>query len=750
MDAPEAIDTGMTGMSRTAPPVSGTMQIWPGEPYPLGATYDGVGTNFAVHSEVADRVELCLFDADGRETRLALPEVTAYTWHGYVPDVRPGQRYGFRVHGPFAPQSGHLCNPNKLLFDPYARAIDGEISYADALFDFDPSTRGERMSRVDTAEFLPKSVVVDPYFDWRNSQRPRTPWHETIIYELHVKGFSKTNTELPPEIRGTYAGLAHPASIRYLKELGVTAVELMPVHHFLTEPFLARHDRRNYWGYNTIGYFAPHSAYSSRCGPGQQANEFKLMVRELHAAGLEVILDVVYNHTAEGGRGGPTLCLRGLDNARYYRLSPADRRNYVDYTGCGNTMNMRDPYVLQLLMDSLRYWVVDMHVDGFRFDLASALARELHAVDRLSAFFDLIQQDPILQTVKLIAEPWDLGEGGYQVGNFPPKWSEWNARFRDSVRDFWRGQDQSLGEFAFRLTGSSDLYQGNGRSPHASINFVTAHDGFTLRDLVSYNGKHNLDNGEGNRDGESHNRSWNCGVEGETKDRAILALRARQQRNFLTTLLLSQGVPMLTMGDEVGRTQRGNNNAYCQDNELSWFDWQNSDQTLLEFTKAVIRLRQQHPIFRSPQFFHGESIRGSDLTDIGWFRPDGAEMTDADWKAHFAKAIAVFLNGHGLRLRDKRGERYQDDSFLLLFNAHNDELRFKIPPSLNEQFWHDLLSTNQDSPPLAKADVFHAGQWVSVMGHSIRLLCRRERPDTATTLPTGPSKRRFKLYKYAR
>jgi isoamylase len=724
------------------------MEIWPGEPYPLGATYDGYGTNFAVHSEVAERVELCLFEADGDETRIALPETTAFTWHAYLPDVGPGQRYGFRVYGAFAPERGHLCNPNKLLIDPYAKAIDGDVRWHASLFDFDERAGHEVLREQDTAAFVPKSVVVDGHFDWRHEQRPRTPWHETIIYEMHVKGFTQLHPEVPVEQRGTYAGLAHPAVIRYLKGLGVTAVELMPVHQFVTEPFLAKRNRTNYWGYNTIGYFAPHAQYSSRGGRGQQVNEFKYMVRELHAAGLEVILDVVYNHTAEGGRGGPTLCLRGHDNRRYYRLNGSDLRQYVDFTGCGNTMNMREPHVLQLMMDSLRYWAVEMHVDGFRFDLASALARELHAVDRLSAFFDLIQQDPVLQTVKLIAEPWDLGEGGYQVGNFPPKWSEWNGRYRDSVRDFWRGQDQSLGEFASRLTGSSDLYQMGGRNPHASINFITSHDGFTLRDLVSYNSKRNLDNGESNQDGESHNRSWNSGAEGDTTDARVLALRARQQRNFLVTLLLSQGVPMLTAGDEVGRTQRGNNNAYCQDNELSWLDWQTFDQGLLDFARTVIRIRQEHPVFRRATFFHGESIRGSNLTDIGWFRPDGQQMTDRDWSVHFAKSIGVFLNGQGLRGRDARGRRYQDDSFLLLFNAHNEDVSFRIPPSLNDHFWNEELGTDWDSPSLMKKGIFHAGQLVTVPSHAIRLLRRHEKQEPEVRdAPSSVHMRRWKIFK---
>ncbi len=723
-------------------------EIWPGEAYPLGATYDGLGTNFALHSQIADRVELCLFDETGHETRVDLPEVTAYTWHGYLPEVGPGQRYGYRVHGPFSPEHGHLCNPNKLLLDPYAKAISGPMKWHGSLFDYDQAKAAAQFKHEDTAPYLPRSIVTDPYFDWKNERRPRTPWQETVIYEMHVKGFSQRNLDVPPDIRGTYAGLAHAASIDYLKRLGVTAVELLPVHHFFSEPMLAARGKTNYWGYNTFGYFAPHAAYCSRGREGEQVSEFKYMVRELHAAGLEVILDVVYNHTAEGGRGGPTLGLRGIDNARYYRLDPNNRLNYIDYTGCGNTMNMRDPYVLQLMMDSLRYWVVEMHVDGFRFDLASALARELHAVDRLSAFFDLIQQDPVLQGVKLIAEPWDLGEGGYQVGNFPPQWSEWNGRYRDTMRDFWRMQDNSLGEFAYRLTGSSDLYESTGRRPHASINFVTAHDGFTLRDLVSYNQKHNLENGEDNRDGESHNRSWNCGAEGATFDPKIQELRRRQQRNILTTLILSQGVPMLSMGDEAGRTQRGNNNAYCQDTELSWMDWGNLDTDLLEFTQELIRLRTFHPIFRHVQFFHGESVRGSNLTDVGWFRPDGQEMTDADWNTHYAKSIGVFLNGDGLRTRDRRGKRLTDDSFLVFFNAGNSDVGYVIPHVLNGHAWRDELYTAWPSLK-SKRQSFQAGNTVRIDAHSVRIL-RREEVKERHTYPPVSLSRRYRLYKYAR
>jgi isoamylase len=557
------------------------VNVWPGQPYPLGATFDGVGTNFAVFSEIAERVELCLFDDAGQETRVDLPEVTAHCWHGYLPDVGPGQPYGFRVHGPWAPADGQRANPAKLLLDPYAKAVAGAVQWNEAVFAHRFADPENSRNDDDSAPFVPRSVVVNPYFDWANDRNPRTPWHDTIVYEAHVKGFTARHPDIPQALRGTYAGLGHPAAVEYLSRLGVTAVELMPVHQFIHDAHLVERGLRNYWGYNSIGYLAPHNGYAATRQPGQPVQEFKQMVKSLHEAGIEVILDVVYNHTAEGNHLGPVLSFKGLDNAAYYRLSPEDRRYYVDYTGTGNSLNMRHPHVLQLIMDSLRYWVAEMHVDGFRFDLCAALARELHDVDRLSAFFDLIQQDPVVRRVKLIAEPWDVGEGGYQVGNFPPLWSEWNGKFRDCVRDYWRSADQTLAEFASRITGSSDLYASTGRRPYASVNFVTAHDGFTLRDLVSYNDKHNEANGEDNRDGESHNRSWNCGAEGASDDPEILALRGRQVRNFLATLLLSQGVPMLLAGDELGRTQGGNNNAYCQDNETSWIDWQAADPALL-------------------------------------------------------------------------------------------------------------------------------------------------------------------------
>jgi isoamylase len=592
------------------------MHTWPGHHAPLGATFDGIGTNFSVFSEAAERVELCLFDDEGQETRIALSERTALCWHGYLPDVRPGQRYGFRVHGPWAPDQGSWCNPSKLLLDPYAKAIDGPWNWNEAVFPYHFAEPESSRNDLDSAPFVPKSVVVNPFFDWGQDRRPRTPWHRTVVYETHVKGFTRTHPIIPNELRGRYAGMAHPESIKYLQQLGVTAVELLPVHQFVQDSSLRDRGLANYWGYNSIGYLAPHNEYA-RGQRGEQVQEFKHLVKTMHEAGIEVILDVVYNHTAEGNHLGPVLSLKGLDNAAYYRLVPDRRRYYVDYTGTGNSMNMRHPHVLQLIMDSLRYWVSEMHVDGFRFDLAATLARELHEVDRLSSFFDLIQQDPIVSQVKLIAEPWDIGEGGYQVGNFPPLWSEWNGKYRDTVRDFWRGTDRTLAEFAYRLTGSSDLYEGTARSPYASVNFITAHDGFTLRDLVSYNDKHNEANGESNRDGENHNRSWNCGAEGPITDPEILTLRARQQRNFLATLMLSQGVPMLLGGDEIGRTQHGNNNGYCQDNEVSWYDWAGADERLLQFTRRLIRLRQRHPVFCRRRWFQGRAPHGPSVGDIG-------------------------------------------------------------------------------------------------------------------------------------
>ncbi|MCJ2541733.1 glycogen debranching protein GlgX [Thermostichus vulcanus] len=670
--------------------------LWPGEVYPLGARWDGRGTNFALYSENATAVELCLFDGEGHETRLPLTERDIFVWHGYIPGIAPGQRYGFRVHGPYDPQNGQRFNPNKLLIDPYAKAIDGLIGFGPEIFGYDwQAPEGDlSFSERDSAPLVPKAVVIDGSFDWQGDEPLRIPAHETIIYELHVKGFTQLHPEIPPNLRGTYAGLAHPAAISHLQRLGITAVELLPVHHFLSHPgHLVEKGLVNYWGYDSVNYFAPFSGYSASGSCGQQVREFKEMVKALHKAGIEVILDVVYNHTGEGNHLGPTLSFRGIDNAVYYRLVDGDPRYYMDFTGCGNSLNVRHPQVLKLIMDSLRYWVTEMHVDGFRFDLASALARELFAVDSLAAFFDIVHQDPTLSDVKLIAEPWDVGEGGYQVGNFPLRWSEWNGKYRDTVRDFWRGEDQTLAEFAYRFTGSSDLYQTNGRTPNASINFITAHDGFTLRDLVSYNDKHNEANGEDNRDGESHNRSWNCGVEGPTTDPEVLTLRKRQQRNFLVTLFLSQGVPMLLAGDEMGRSQQGNNNAYCQDNEISWINWDLPDEnsSLLDFTRQLIFFRRQHPVFRRRKWFQGRSIRG--VADITWFNPDGGEMTEEQWQVGFAKAIGIFLNGEGIVTPGPRGERILDDSFLLLFNAHYEPLEFVLPIGLQDRQWVLVIDT---------------------------------------------------------
>jgi len=654
----------------------------------LGATYDGTGTNFSLFSEVAERVELCLFDADGAEQRVEINEVDAFCWHAYVPRIGVGQRYGFRVHGPWAPEQGHRCNPNKLLIDPYAKALEGNVDWSNACFSYDfddPKSRND----ADSATHVPKAVVVSPFFDWGADRPPDVSLHDSVIYEVHVKGFTRTHPDIPELERGTYAGLAHPVAIDYLKSLGVTAVELLPVHQFVHDSHLVDRGLRNYWGYNSIGFFAPHNEYSSAGDDGSQVAEFKSMVRALHEAGIEVILDVVYNHTAEGSHMGPMLSFRGIDNSAYYRLVPDDKAFYYDTTGTGNSLNMAHPHSLQLIMDSLRYWVIEMHVDGFRFDLAATLARQFHEVDKLSAFFDLVQQDPVISQVKLIAEPWDVGEGGYQVGNFPPQWSEWNGHYRDTVRDVWRGQPAVVGELASRLTGSSDLYQADSRRPSASVNFVTAHDGFTLADLVSYNEKRNEANGEDGNDGENHNRSWNCGAEGPTDDPEVLALRARQQRNLLTTLLLSQGVPMLLGGDEVGRTQRGNNNAYCQDNEISWYDWENCDAELLAFTTNLIALRRQHPVFCRRRWFQGRPLRGT--ADILWLNPDGTEMTEQDWNAHEV-SVGLFLNGEAITSPGSRGERVVDTSFLLLINASADPRKWTISGSWGQD-WECVLDT---------------------------------------------------------
>ena len=698
--------------------------MWPGSPYPLGATWDGMGTNFSIFSEVANRVQLCLFDEEGKETQIDLPEVTAFIWHGYLPNVGPGQRYGYRVHGPWDPQNGHRCNPAKLLLDPYGKAMVGGVQWNEAVFPYHFNDPENSKNDMDSAAFMPKSAVINPYFDWRADRHPRTSMHRTIIYEVHVKGFTMRHPGIPENLRGTYAGLAHPAAIKHLKTLGVTAVELLPVHQFVHDSLLREKGLRNYWGYNSIGYLAPHNEYSSGGQIGQQVQDFKQMVKTLHDEGIEVILDVVYNHTAEGNHLGPVLSLKGIDNTAYYRTVHGQARYYMDYTGTGNSLNMRHPHVLQLIMDSLRYWHLDMHVDGFRFDLASTLARELHDVDRLSAFFDIIQQDPHLSQVKLIAEPWDVGEGGYQVGNFPPLWSEWNGKYRDNIRDYWRGTDYSIDVFANRLTGSSDLYATTGRRPYASVNFVTAHDGFTLRDLVSYNEKHNEANGENNADGANDNNSWNCGAEGPTDDANINALRSRQQRNFLTTLFTSQGVPMLLGGDELGRTQNGNNNAYCQDNELSWFDWENADAHLMAFTSRIIHFRREHPVFTRRRWFMGRPLRGADVSDIGWFKPDGEMMSEEDWQSGFARSLGVFLNGRGIPTPDGRGEPIIDDSFYLLFNAHYESIPFKLPSGQWGDRWVKVIDTNETIPDLRERGEVHAGQELSVQAYSVVVLRR--------------------------
>ena len=695
------------------------MKVWPGHPYPLGAVYDGFGTNFSLFSEVADRVELCLFDDQNEESRIELEEVTGYCWHSYLPEVEPGQRYGFRVHGPWDPAGGHRCNPAKLLLDPYAKAIEGQVQWDESVFPYPFEAGPDEPSESDSGPFMPKCVVHQPHFDWDGDRRLHVPWHETIIYETHVKGLTVNHPDVPPELRGTFGGLAHPAVIEHLRQLGVTAVELMPLHAFIHDKHLVDQGLKNYWGYNSIGYFAPHSEYAADVRPGAAVAEFKQMVKAFHQAGIEVILDVVYNHTAEGNHYGPMLCFKGIDNASYYRLTE-DARYYMDYTGTGNSLNMRHPHVLQLIMDSLRYWVLEMHVDGFRFDLAAALARELHDVDRLSAFFDLIQQDPVISQVKLIAEPWDVGEGGYQVGNFPPVWTEWNGKFRDCVRDFWRGEDQTLGELAARFTGSSDLYENTSRLPYASINFVTAHDGFTLSDLVSYNEKHNEANGESNQDGESHNRSWNCGVEGPADDPDILGLRARQKRNFLVTLFLSQGVPMLLGGDEIGRTQKGNNNAYCQDNELSWYDWESVDQDLLDFCQRLVHYRKDHPVFRRRRWFQGRPIHGSEVKDIAWFTLHGEQMAEEDWGLGHARSLAVFLNGQTIPNPNPRGEPVMDDNFILIFNAHDQPLTFTLPAAYWGQRWG--LELNTDAGWAESVEVFEAGSDITAEARSLMVL----------------------------
>jgi isoamylase len=701
------------------------IKTYPGSPYPLGATWDGKGVNFALFSGNATMVELCLFKNSYDKTEVAkikLTECSNQVWHIYVPNLKPGQLYGYRVHGPFEPQNGQRFNPSKLLIDPYAKAIAGKIEWNDALFGYDlhHSDKDLTLSNTDSAPYLPKCVVIDSTFDWEGDQQLRIPYHRSIIYETHVRGFTMQHPDIPEEIRGSYSALSHPVTIDYLRKLDITAIELMPVHHFIADRHLIEKGLTNYWGYNTIGYFAPEVRYSSTGVFGEQVTEFKQMVKDLHKAGIEVILDVVYNHTAEGNELGPTLSFRGVDNQSYYRLNHDDKRYYFDYTGTGNTLNANLPNVLRLMMDSLRYWIIDMHVDGFRFDLASTLARELHEVDKLSAFFDIIYQDPIISQVKLIAEPWDVGEGGYQVGQFPPGWAEWNGKYRDCIRDYWRGADSMLGEFAQRFTGSPDLYQGNDRSPTASINFITAHDGFTLNDLVSYNEKHNEANGEDNNDGENHNRSWNCGEEGPTQNEEILKLRQQQKRNFLTTLFLSQGVPMLLAGDEFGRTQQGNNNAYCQDNEISWVDWKNADKELLSFTQSLIRLRKEHQVFCRRRWFQEQPIKGIGLEDIAWFLPEGTELTDEHWNNGFAKSLGVYLNGKGIHPVGYDGQHIVDDSFYVIFNAHHEAIDYQLPSSKYGKQWKPVLNTALTEPTNGKK--YEAGGLVNVAGRSIMVL----------------------------
>jgi isoamylase len=717
------------------------VETWPGSAYPLGATFDGSGTNFALFSEVAEKVELCLFDtgADGQvaETRVELSEVDAYVWHAYLPSVQPGQRYGFRVHGPWDPTKGLRCNPAKLLLDPYAKATAGEIDWDQALFGYDfgdPDSRNDD----DSGPHMTYGVVINPFFDWEGDRRPAIPYNQTVIYEAHVKGLTHLHPDVPEELRGTYAALGHPAVIAHLTKLGITAIELMPVHQFIQDSTLLDKGLRNYWGYNTLAFFAPHSDYAATGDLGQQVQEFKTMVKALHGAGIEVILDVVYNHTAEGNHLGPTLSMKGIDNQAYYRVVEDDPRYYMDYTGTGNSLNVRHPHSLQLIMDSLRYWVTEMHVDGFRFDLASTLAREFYDVDRLATFFELVQQDPVVSQVKLIAEPWDIGPGGYQVGGFPPQWSEWNGDYRDTVRDFWRGEP-SLGDFASRVAGSSDLYEHSGRRPFASINFVTAHDGFTLRDLVSYNEKHNEANGEDNNDGESHNRSWNHGVEGPTDDPEILAFRSREQRNFLATLLLSQGVPMLLHGDELGRTQDGNNNTYAQDSEISWVHWDDIDRPLLEFTAAVVNLRQDHPTFRRKRFFTGSTVRtgpkGQErLNDIVWLHPDGHPMEDDAWAGE-DQVIGMYLNGDGIAGKGARGEPIHDDHFLIYFNA-DGPVDLTLPPEEYAEAWDVVINTGGTADAAATCV---AGSTFHMEHRSVLVLQQHSEPEVEPDLSVAAS-----------
>jgi isoamylase len=714
--------------------------VWPGRPYPLGSSWDGEGVNFALYSEHAEKVELCLFDISGkRETfRIRLPEQTDMVWHGYLPEIRPGQLYGYRVYGPYAPAQGHRFNHYKLLLDPYGKQVQGAIRWSDSHFGYRVGHKNEDLSfdRRDNAAGMPKNRVIDSAFTWGADTPPRISWHETLIYELHVKGFTKSHPDVPEVLRGTYAGLATAPVIEYLTRLGVTSIELMPVHSFVDDRRLVERGLRNYWGYNSIGFFAPESRYLAT----DSINEFKTMVKTLHSAGLEVILDVVYNHTAEGNHLGPTLSLKGIDNSSYYRLEPDNPRYYKDYTGTGNTLNMRHPRVLQLIMDSLRYWVLEMHVDGFRFDLAATLARELHEVDRLGAFLDIIHQDPVLSQVKLIAEPWDVGEGGYQVGNFPVGWAEWNDRYRDTVRAYWKGDGGVAGDLAYRITGSSDLYAHSGRRPYASINFVTAHDGFTLQDLVSYNEKHNDANGENNQDGNNNNLSWNCGVEGPTDDPNILALRAKQKRNLLATLLLSQGVPMLYQGDDIGHTQLGNNNAYCQDSSISWVNWdlQPQDRDLLAFVQRLINLRKRHPIFRRRHFFQGRPIKGANIKDVLWLNPAGHEMSEDEWRDSSVRCLGMFLSGQGLDETDERGRRLSDENFLVLLNAHHEDVEFVLPAYRPGARWTAWMDTSREGG-LRPADTYDSGASYPLQARSMVVLMERRTNGKKEELHEAPS-----------
>jgi len=702
------------------------LAVWRGRPHPLGATWDGEGVNFALFSEQADKVQLCLFDQGGRHETARIPVrwQTDQIWHCYLPEARPGQLYGYRVFGAYEPRNGLRFNPNKLLIDPYAKQLVGQPVWSDALFGYRVGSAREDLTidRRDSGPGMPKCRVIDTAFSWGDDRPPRTSWHDTVIYEVHVKGFTYLHPQVPQRLRGTYAGLASYPVIEHLQRLGITAIELMPVHAFVDDRVLIERGLRNYWGYNSIGFFAPEMRYSE----SRTVGEFKSMVKRFHSAGIEVILDVVYNHTAEGNHLGPTLSFRGIDNKSYYRLMPDNPRSYMDFTGCGNTLNMVNPRVLQLIMDSLRYWAIEMHIDGFRFDLAAALARELYDVNRLSAFFEVVNQDPVLSRVKLIAEPWDVGAGGYQVGNFPPGWTEWNGKYRDSVRAYWKGDGGLIGELGYRLTGSSDLYEKSGRRPYASINFITAHDGFTLRDLVSYNDKHNEANLEDNRDGESNNRSWNCGAEGPSSDSGIVQLRARQTRNLLATLVLSEGVPMLLAGDEFGRTQRGNNNAYCQDNELSWVDWrlhqENSD--LVDYVRRLIEIRRTHPSFRRRNFFQGRPIRGAAAKDITWLTPNGDEMTDDEWSNSFARCLGMFLAGGALGEDDDRGQPLLDDDFILLLNGHHEQIDFVIPTLPASGTWNVVIDTSSADAGWMDQRTFLTGAHFPLQGRSLALLIR--------------------------